>query len=127
MREATMHQYIEKNYCKFKRKHQVQFFRKKVDFVFIDKDSKINAIELKLENWKNGLKQVDSNQLFAHFSYLGIWHEKIGRVPLEKFSKHGFGVLSINKNKVITILKPNESKIRIESYTDDIINSMEEC
>lgn len=86
--EKNMQNYIVKHFKRYKHKEQVPFFKKRVDFVYIDNNMKITAIELKIRDWKRGINQIDSNQLFAHFSYLGIWHENISNIPIEEFSNY---------------------------------------
>lgn len=70
-----MHNYIENKFKNYKFKHEVNFYRKRIDFTYIDKKNKLHAIELKVKDWRNSLHQIEANQLFANYSYLGIWYK----------------------------------------------------
>ena len=120
MNEKRMHYLLDKKYNAFFRQHEVKFFRKKVDFVYFDADQRIQAIELKIKDWRKALNQVDVNQLFAHFSLLGIWHKYIDNIPFDLFKKYGFGLLSISSKKIEVVIPPEESKIRNREFTDEI-------
>ena len=124
VQEKRMQNYLEKYYSDYKHKHQVPFFKKRVDFVYLDYKNRIIAIELKIKDWKNGINQIDSNQLFAHFSYLGVWHENIKKVPLDIFRDYGFGILSVKSNKIETIMEAKESKIRVKKFSNEILKKM---
>jgi len=116
MKERLMHNYIEKNFKKFEFGHEVKFFKKRIDFTFIDENNDLHAIELKIKDWKSALYQLDTNQLCAKFCYLGIWHENEKLVPKETLKKYGFGLISIDKTKCNIIVHPKESPILNEKY-----------
>ena len=127
IKEVTMHKYIEDYFSEYKFKHEVKFFKKKVDFVFIDENEDLHAIELKVKDWKNSLSQIDANQLFANFCYLGIWNPYSSSVEKKLFKKYGIGILSVDKNKVDMILKPKKSPILNKKYMTLIKQSVNEC
>lgn len=127
IKEVTMHKYIEDYFSEYKFKHEVKFFKKKVDFVFIDENEDLHAIELKVKDWKNSLSQIDTNQLFANFCYLGIWNPYSSLVEKKLFKKYGIGILSIDKNNVDLILKPKKSPILNKKYMTLIKQSVNEC
>lgn len=118
MKEKSMHKYIEREFNRYCYGHEIKFFRKRIDFIFIDDNNKIHAIELKIKDWKNALNQIETNQLFADFSYLGIWHENKENVPNKILKKYGFGLISINKDECKTVIIPKESSIINEKYHD---------
>jgi hypothetical protein len=111
IKEKSMHKYIENYFRDYKFSHEVNFFRKKIDFVFIDNKERIHAVELKINDWKNALLQIDVNQLGANFCYLGIWHAFEHLVPRKIFKKNGIGLISISRTEINIILKPKKSLI----------------
>ncbi len=127
IKEKTMHKYIENYFKEYKFKHEVKFFKKKIDFVFLDNNERLHAIELKVRDWKNALSQIDTNQLFANYCYLGIWHSYSGQVKEKLLKKYGIGFLSISKNNVEILLKPKKSPILNENYLKLIKKEIKEC
>ena len=115
-----MHKYIENKFENYKFKHETNFYRKRIDFTYIDEKSKVHAIELKVKDWKNSLHQIEVNQLFANYSYLGIWHEYDTTVPKSVFKKLGFGLISINQQNCELLVKPRESHIVNENLSKKI-------
>lgn len=127
MKEILMHSWIEKSFNHFSFRHQVKFFRKKIDFVFIDEEKKIHAVELKIRDWRNAIDQIDTNQLCANFCYLGIWHKYEDHVPKGLLEKYGIGLISVSKKNCIIKLKPKESTILSNKYNNhirDLINEV---
>jgi len=115
-----MHKYIEAYFKNFKFKHELKFFQKKIDFIYLDEKNRIHAIELKIKDWKSALYQIDTNQLFAHYAYLGIWHEHEKLVPKSIFRKFGFGLLSVNKENCDLLIKPKKSSILDKNLSTQI-------
>ena len=115
-----MHKYIENKFKKYKFKHETIFYRKRIDFAYLDERGKVHAIELKVKDWKNSLHQIEVNQLCANYSYLGIWHEYDTIVPKSVFKKFGFGLISINQQNCELLVKPRESHILNENLTEKI-------
>jgi len=124
MKEKTLHNYIEKEFSDCKYAHEVKFFRKSIDFIYIDKNYNINAIELKIKDWRSALDQIETNQLCANYCYLGIWYKNIKAVSREIFKKNGFGLISISKNKCDLIVNPKASSIIKREYKDLIKNQI---
>jgi len=116
MKEKSMHKYVERAFDEYCYGHEIKFYRKRIDFTFIDDHKKIHAIELKIKDWQNALNQIETNQLFADYSYLGIWHKNEENVPKKILKKYGFGLISISKNQCKTIVAPRESSIINEKY-----------
>mgnify|MGYP006279165431 CR=1 FL=1 len=125
MKEKTLHNYVEKEFSNFKFAHEVKFFRKSIDFIYIDNDNNINAVELKIKDWRRSLNQMETNQLCANFCYLGIWHENRKSVSKKILKRNGFGLISISKNKCKLILSPKESSILKGEYKNLIKNQIE--
>ena len=118
MKERLMHNYIEKEFDNYRFCHEVKFFRKRIDFTFIDDNNNLHAIELKIKDWRSALNQMDTNQLCANFCYLGIWHKNEKLVPKEVMKKYGFGLISIDKNKCDIIIPPKISPILNNNYNN---------
>ncbi|MEJ2294514.1 MAG: hypothetical protein P8Y23_07055 [Candidatus Lokiarchaeota archaeon] len=116
MKERLMHNYIEKSFCDYEFSHEVKFFRKRIDFTYLDENNDIHAIELKIKDWRTALYQIETNQLCANYCYLGIWHEYKELVSKEILEKYGFGLLSIEKEKCELIIHPKESPILNKKY-----------
>ncbi len=127
IKEKTMHRYIGMHFNRYNFKHEVKFFKKKIDFVFLDENENLHAIELKVKDWKNALYQLDTNQLFAKYCYLGIWHSFLHLVPKKLLKEYGIGLLSISKNNVEILLKPKKSSILNEDFTKLIKKEIKEC
>lgn len=115
-----MHKFIANYFKEYRIAHEIRFFRKKIDFIYIDDYNKIHAIELKVKDWKSAIIQSDSNQLFANFCYLGIWHLYVKNVSIQLLEKYGLGLISINKDDIKILLKPKESSIIQEKFTEKI-------
>lgn len=124
IKEKAMHRILDKCFPKYLKKHEVPFFKKKVDFIYIDKKNKIYAIELKIKDWKQSINQIDVNQLFAHYSSLGIWHEYLDNVSMDIFEKYGFGLISIYPKDIKIIREPFESQIRQDKFSEKILQFM---
>ncbi len=111
-----MHYYIEKKYSNYNCSHEVKFFRKRIDFTYIDENNNLHAIELKIKDWKSALNQMETNQLCANYCYLGIWYKHEKLVPKKILKKYGFGLISIEKNKCNILIYPKKSPILNENY-----------
>ena len=111
MKERLMHNYIEKEFNSYRFGHEIKFFRKKIDFTFIDENNNLHAIELKIKDWRSALNQMDTNQLCANYCYLGIWYKNKKLVPKEIMKNYGFGLISIEKSKCDIIIPPKKSPI----------------
>lgn len=116
MKERLMHNYIEKKFDEYEFSHEVKFFRKRIDFAFIDENNNLHAIELKIKDWISALNQIDTNQLCANYCYLGIWYKNEKLVSKKILRKHGFGLISIDKNKCELIIPPRKSPILNKEY-----------
>jgi len=127
IKENTMHMYIESHFNNYKFKHEVKFFKKKIDFVFLDEKENLHAVELKVKDWKNALYQLDTNQLFAKYCYLGIWHSYSYLVPKKILKKYGIGFISISKSNIEILVKPKKSSIVNEDFSKLIKNEIKKC
>lgn len=78
--------------------------------IFDSKLGTIISIEVKLKDWKNGFLQAQRYLCFSDYSYLALPKEKIKNVDLKLLQSKGIGLLSVEENDLIEILKPIKSK-----------------
>jgi hypothetical protein len=102
--------------------HQVRFSQKRIDIVLIEKQTKeIWAIEVKIHDWKDALRQANLNKLACHKSYVAIWHEYSHRALDQRriFEDHGVGLMVISDKF--------EPVIEIQSPMSDCTNYLACC
>lgn len=112
-------EYIEKKLTKFYKKekkyvvkNQVWFSQKRIDIVIKDGDD-IIAVEVKIYDWKNALRQANLNKIFCHKSYVAIWHTYAHRAEKQKefFENNGIGLISIDEDfSPREIIEPSKQK-----------------
>lgn len=93
---------------------EVKFYQKRVDYVQIPLYNKnrlgaAHAIEFKLFDWKNGLKQAKQNRVIFPFNTIAIWHDFVHRVNLGELKREGIGLIEVSYNESKIILKPQRS------------------
>ena len=66
----------------------------------------IHAIEAKLSDWKNGLKQALTYKEYADYVYVAISKEYYKNIDLEIFKNNNVGLILVEKGKLTTIFKP---------------------
>ncbi|MCG8485169.1 MAG: hypothetical protein MJA31_17790 [Clostridia bacterium] len=78
--------------------------------IFDTKLGTIISIEAKLKDWKNGFLQAQRYLCFSDYSYLALPNDKIKNVDLELLQEKGIGLLSVEKDELVEILKPKQSE-----------------
>lgn len=68
------------------------------------------AVELKIRDWKKGLRQALRNLFYAKYSFLAIQWKRTRTIDLDAFAKYGIGVIAVNGDAKI-VLEPKESKM----------------
>ena len=81
---------------------------KRIDMVAI-KSRRMNAIELKVRDWRGALRQAYSNLYTADYSYAALWHEAAARVDCAIFRAHGIGVLRVKRRGCEVMIAPKKS------------------
>lgn len=99
-------------------KRQVPYFGKRIDIVIFDAHSQeIKAIEIKVSDWRKGLRQAYLNKTVCHNSYVAVWHNH-SRKAVEnssEFQRLGIGLIIIDANycpKVVVTAKLEETRGR---------------
>jgi hypothetical protein len=78
---------------------QAPFSRKRIDIVKKGKDDEqVVAIEIKLKDWQDGLRQARVNAIACDQSYLAIWHQHSAAALSNKkvFEDAGIGLVIID-------------------------------
>lgn len=119
-------EYIEQRFAKKLEENsnavyrQVRLSRKRIDIVSFDNSNKVIGIEIKIRDWRAGLRQAMVNTIACHESYVAIWHEYAGPAERNKFEfeKHGVGLMIIqeNFNTRITCLPDSKDKQTFNKY-----------
>jgi len=79
---------------------------KRIDLLCVcRKNHKVVAIELKLRDWKGGLRQCIQNASFSNQAYLAMWHTHLDNVPEDLLSNHGIGLITVNDKGVAVVLE----------------------
>ncbi|EAC5804399.1 hypothetical protein K8A91_12935 [Listeria monocytogenes] len=68
------------------------------------------SIEVKVKDWKLGLLQAQRYLQFSDYSYLALPVEHIANVDKREVRKYGIGLLSVDNDVVIELIKPKISK-----------------
>jgi hypothetical protein len=69
--------------------------RKRIDLVTF-RGQDVVAIELKVRNWKEALKQAFTNLFVADYSYVALWHKSLRSVDSSLFQRTGIGLIELN-------------------------------
>ncbi|MFW6030379.1 MAG: hypothetical protein ACOCRO_09015 [Halanaerobiales bacterium] len=77
--------------------------------IFNTKLGTIISIEAKLKDWRNGLLQAQRYLCFSDYSYLALPSHKIMNVDLNLIRDKGIGLISVENDNLIEILKPKIS------------------
>lgn len=90
------------------------FYKKNISEINFNPIKKIIAIEVKLNDHKNGLIQARRYKYFADESYLAILKEAEKNIDISEFNKQNIGLILFNsKDNTIEIKHPREDQ-RIE-------------
>jgi hypothetical protein len=75
----------------------VQLGPKRIDIVLASKTTdKIVAIEVKVNKWRQAMRQALNYQLAADESYVAIPEKNVNPIDLEEFDKLGIGLIAVN-------------------------------
>lgn len=119
IREET----IEKNlvshflsYGEVSVKNQVKLSMKRIDVVMLcHENGHTVAIEIKVRDWKSGLRQAAVNVIACHKSYVAVWYKyaNTARKNASSFEALGVGLMIINsdfKPEIIVSVENGHSK-----------------
>lgn len=125
MRKIYISNLMSKYPDKFLIFQEVKNFQKRIDIVMIPKyeNSKLGpayAVELKVKNWRGGLKQANRNRCLIPFNSLAIWEDYKDRIVKEEFIKNGIGLIIVSKNKNQKEINPKKSNSLIKSTYERI-------
>jgi hypothetical protein len=89
---------------------------KRIDLVFTSDDpNKIIAVEVKVKNWREALKQALVYQMCADESYVAIHQRYSKPINREKFEELGIGLIMVDTTKNAQIAIPAKQSLR-KSY-----------
>jgi len=118
MIEKDMDKTITEHFKEYLSYPEVPIDDRRIDWIFLNEVSEIIAVELKIRNWKNVLRQAMSNRFCSNKSYAAIWYEYAKNIKLDWFEKSGIGLLLVFEDRVEEIIEP-------KSYLmDEITESM---
>ena len=87
---------------------EVPFARKSIDLVFSTGSLRcLHAVEAKVGDWRNGLKQAALNQLFAQRAYLAVpkpLGERLIESQRTQFNKFGVGLISVGNGRAELVI-----------------------
>lgn len=77
---------------------QVKLSQKRIDIVFLD-NKKVKTIEIKISDWRGGLRQAAVNSIACDESYVAVWHKHISQAKKNPwlFKKLGVGLMEIDE------------------------------
>jgi len=106
----------------FKTYTEVPALTKRIDIIGIG-EGEIWAVEAKVRNWKQALRQANLDRLFADRVFVALWHEHITGVNEELFDKFGIGIMTVN-GTVDIIKEARKSQIMHTSLVNSITESV---
>lgn len=91
---------------------ELGYRQKKVDVVEYDpySDCPLHGIEFKIKNWRIGFQQCLGNRDLIPYNSLALFHEFIKNVDITSLKEKGIGLISLEKNKAIQLIKPSKSE-----------------
>ncbi len=106
--------------------HEVRINGRIADVVGLNRE--LAAVELKLADWKTGLRQAISYQLACSHSYLCLPFERALKMTSKRhyFEKEGVGVLGCltKTGEVRVVIRPRFSRRLLPFLTDFIMRSL---
>lgn len=76
---------------------EVPLFSKKIDLIgFRQTFDELVAVELKVKDWKDALRQAITDRLCAEKVYVGISRKYVHRAKTELFAEWGIGILEVD-------------------------------
>lgn len=122
MKEIVKQYFYTRGFMGFE---EVPIQRKRIDLYFVHQNyPKTIAVELKIQKWKDALRQAYQNRFYAQMSYVGLWHEHLTDLAVSKILNFGLGVLAIKSDSVILIAKPSNRCLGILPSTMKILDSL---
>jgi len=104
--------------------------KREIDVLCVEKEKvnpDIQAIEVKISNWKIGYRQAYSRLFYVDRSYLAISREHLNNVDCEILKKHGIGLITVDGSAEV-ILDAERSdrtmKRRKEMILQDIMKRL---
>ena len=93
-------QHLSANYTMVFR--EVPFLQRHVDIVGYDESSgRIIAIEAKIKNWREAVKQARTCLFFTDEVFIAMPKEFVHRVDLEILENYGIGLISVGENIIV--------------------------
>ncbi len=97
----------------------------RTDILYLYNDDPYSiAVELKIRDWRRGLRQTFRNLFYAKYSFLAIQWKRTRLIDLSVFARYGIGVIAVNGDAKI-VLEPKESKMFFR-YKRSIIKYLRE-
>lgn len=122
MNEVVIRHFSKNGYVSFE---EMRVGLKQIDLYFIHKHyPKTIAVELKIRNWRQAMRQAYQNTFYAQKSYVGLWHEFCKDTIASKISKYGIGVLNIEIDNVEILEAPTHRPIGIYPSMKKIIDNL---
>lgn len=106
---SILEEYLANRYDSYYK--EVPLFSKKIDYVCINtRKNEITAIEVKVKNWREALRQAITYRICADSVYVALWHEYLHRAEANKemFTKFGIGLLEVGES-IRIVQKPESS------------------
>jgi hypothetical protein len=106
---------------------EVKIFTRSIDLL-LKKNNQLISIEFKLNNWKKAFEQISDYLLVSDYSYLCIPKKKLSSKTIFALKNNGIGLFSYDKdtNKLTEIIKPIQSKVKINFYKNHLLNKLNE-
>lgn len=104
---------------------QVPFFRRLIDIYALNPvTGDTVAIEAKVGDWKQAVRQARSCLLCADKVYIALPSQICHRVDREYVGTLGIGVLSVlNRDECVEHLPARESDLRIQAFLDKVLSA----
>ena len=101
---------------------EVPFLHKMIDILCYEPTSgACIAVELKVRDWKSGIRQALVYKLGADAAYLAMPIEHVRRVDLDELRKFNIGLLSVSPEEVREHVRPKRSQNRLPTLTRQLI------
>ncbi|MHB8605326.1 MAG: hypothetical protein ACYDCK_08715 [Thermoplasmatota archaeon] len=102
---------------------EVPFNRRVADVIAIAKDGTVDAVELKLADWRGAHAQAKAYQLGAHRSWVALPVGKCAKVATRESTQathraSGVGLLSVDGDAVSVVIAARASERRLDFMSD---------
>lgn len=104
-------------------KREVPLLSKWIDIIGYDeKTDFLIAVEVKVRDWKRAFRQAMRYKLCSDETYVALYGEYVENVDIDKFKKHGIGVISIEEDgKIEFVLEPAKNEDYHQSLKRKVI------